>query len=53
MVKPADHGMTDIGIAAMDHHLQSVAAAALIGMADQAHVAGVDSLRQIGHRRSS
>ena len=40
--------MSDIGEAAMHHDLHAVGPAALIGMADDAHVARVIGLRQVG-----
>ena len=44
--------MGDIGIAAMDHDLKAVAAAANVGMADEAHVAGKIRLRQVAAHSS-
>ena len=42
--------VADIGIAAMHHDLHAVGPAALVGMADDAHVARVIGLRQVAHR---
>ena len=39
----------DIGVAAMHHHLHAVGPAALIGVADDAHVAREIRFRQVGH----
>ena len=41
--------MADIGKAAMHHHLHAVGPAALIGVADDAHVARVVGFREIVH----
>jgi hypothetical protein len=40
--------MADIGVAALHHDLLTVAAAVLIGMADQAHVAGMARRWNVG-----
>ena len=42
--------VADIGVAAMHHDLHAVGPAALVGMADDAHVARVIGFRQVGHR---
>src|SRR6478752_384844 len=58
-VAHVDHGkalgehMPDIGEAAMHHHLHAIGPAALIGMADNAHVACVIGFRQAGHLYAS
>ena len=41
--------VADIGVAAMHHDLHAVGPAALIGVADEAHVARVVGLRQVAH----
>ena len=41
--------MPDIGEAAMHHDLHAVGPAALVGVTDDAHVARVVRLRQLGH----
>ncbi len=41
--------VADIGKAALHHHLHAVGPAALIGVADDAHVARVIRFRQVGH----
>src|SRR5215467_392550 len=42
--------VADIGVAAMHDDLHAVGPAALVAMADDAHVARVVGLRQVGHR---
>jgi hypothetical protein len=41
--------VADIGVAAMNHDLHAVGPPALIGMADEPHVARMIGLRQIAH----
>ena len=42
--------VADIGVAAMHHDLHAIGPAALVGVADDAHVARVIRFRQVGHR---
>ena len=43
--------VADIGVATMHHDLHAVGPAALVGMADEPHVARVIGLRQVAHLR--
>src|ERR1700757_4053884 len=45
--------VADIGIAAMHHELHAVGPAALVAMADDAHVARVIGFRQLAHRSAA
>ena len=47
--KPLENMCPTIGEAAMHHHLHAVGPAALVGVADDAHVARVIGFRKLGH----